>query len=306
VKPGPFALVALQLLGQRLAVLPLGGDDGKKPLVENWQRRPHGRKAIVKFAAKFPNANIGVATGLSGVTIVDSDEPELLDTMIRRCGTTPLIIASPRGGAHLWYRFAGEPSGDYLRRHERLNVDVKAAGSLVVVPPSIAWAGPGKGNAYRFLKGSWEDLTSLPECIPGSLPVVERDVAEVHNLRVVRHGFRNNTLLKLLLRKVSYCDSKEDLLDIATTIVDQHFELDRVPPFTSAEIAKIARSAWRMEREDRNWVGTEAKIMIKASEFVVLQRNPDGLCSGDAPLAPQRSPEAVRRFAKGHGQGRGD
>jgi Bifunctional DNA primase/polymerase, N-terminal len=274
-RTGPFSNAAPDLCQRGVAVIPLGGADGKVPLVE-WQRwrRPPGRKAIAELAAKFPNANIGVLTGLSGVTIVDVDEPDLVDDMVRSFGTTPLITGTPRGGSHLWYRSAGERSMD-LRASEDLAVDIKAAGGLVAVPPSFAWGGPGMGRPYAFVAGSWADLATLPKVYPGSLPTIQPKGATVRTLRAVRYGLRNTTLLKLLLREVRHCDTEADLLDVATTIVQQHFELHDVPSFPDAEIAKTVRSAWEMEQEDRNWVGKGARIVTTASEFVVLQRNPD-------------------------------
>ena len=215
-------------------------------------------------------------TGLSNVTVVDVDERGLVDVMIRRCGATPLVTATPRGGAHLWYRSNGERSGDYLRQAEGLDVDIKAAGSLIVVPPSIALEGHGKGRAYRFSAGSWNDLPGLPVARTGSLQ--HTTPSNVHSLRgIVRHGLRNDSLLRLLLRQVRHCDTETDLLDVATTIVQQHFELENVPEFSAVEIAKTVRSAWTMETKGRNWTGKEAKIMTNATQFQVLQRNPDAL-----------------------------
>jgi hypothetical protein len=270
-----FATVAPELLLHGLALIPLGGEDGKEPLIQfgRW-RRPPGRKAIVEFASKFPDANPGIVTGLSRVTIVDPDDPDLVDPMVRRFGTTPLITGTPRGGVHLWYRSNGEGCPD-LREAEGLAVDIKGIGGIAVIPPAVAWNGPGAGKAYRFIKGSWADLPHLPQIIPGSLPA--RPTATVTHLRGVRYGLRNGTLLKLLLRQVGYCDSETDLLDVATTIVEQTFELEGVPPFTAAEIAKTVESVWKIQQEGRNWVGKEAQLIVPASEFAVLQENPDAL-----------------------------
>ena len=188
-----------------------------------------------------------------------------------RCAPTPLITGTPRGGSHLWYRSAGERSTD-LRASEGLAVDAKAVAGLVAVPPSVAWG--ARQRAGLMPAGSWADLGALPEVYPGSLPMIERKEATVRTLRAVRHGLRNNMLLKLL-REVRHCDTEDDLLDVATTIVEQHFELHDVPSFPHAEIAKTVRSAWQIEQEGRNWAGKEAKIVTTASELVVLQRNPD-------------------------------
>jgi hypothetical protein len=276
---GPFAKAWPELQPLGLALIPLGGIDGKVT-IPSWRKwtSPPGPKALRRFASQFPASNIGALPGLSRppLTVVDADDDDATSIMLRRCGDTPLITATPGGGHHLWYRNAGEKTGHHLRRLEGLNVDVKAAGGVVVIPPSRAWLGDKPGKPYVLLKGTWADLASLPEVLPGSLPIVERP-AEVITLRAVRHGLRNSALQKGLLREVKHCDDFETLLDVARTIVAEDFELVGVPPFDDAEIVKTARSVWQMEIEGRNWVGKEAQIIITSSELVILERNPDGL-----------------------------
>ena len=77
----PFARAAETLWHAGLARIPVGGEDGRKPLVTSftkWNRRP-GRAAIRKWIDRYPNANLGVVTGpLSGVTVVDVDSADLM------------------------------------------------------------------------------------------------------------------------------------------------------------------------------------------------------------------------------------
>src|SRR5215471_1633762 len=119
---GAFLEVAMTLARAGLAVLPLGDDDGKKPLVKwrGWKRGP-GQGFLEKLIDKFPDANIGVICGLSGVTVVDIDDVCLLSPMIERFGDTPLKIGTPSEGVHLWYRSSGEASS--ALRREGLAVD---------------------------------------------------------------------------------------------------------------------------------------------------------------------------------------
>jgi hypothetical protein len=101
--------------------------------------------ALQTWAEKFPDANIGILTKLSGVTIIDVDSPDLSEDMANRFGPTPMITGTPSGGQHRWYRGTGERSTN-LRRSEGLAVDVKAGGDsrggFVVVPPSLRPSGP--------------------------------------------------------------------------------------------------------------------------------------------------------------------
>ena len=53
-------------------------------------------------------ANLGISIGPSRLTVVDCDTPGKLSEVQRRFGETPIVIATPRGGVHLWYRSSGE------------------------------------------------------------------------------------------------------------------------------------------------------------------------------------------------------
>jgi bifunctional DNA primase/polymerase-like protein len=115
-----FASIAEYLAEAGLAVLPLGGVDGKTPLVK-WARWKHPPvQAFVRtLINNYPDANIGVICGLSGVTVVDVDDPKLLPQIIERFGNTPLRISTPSGGAHLWYSSAAERCRNLRKRMAR-------------------------------------------------------------------------------------------------------------------------------------------------------------------------------------------
>jgi len=276
--PGPFAAAALQLHAHGLAVVPCPSDNGKSTAgavrgFNRWKKHP-GSDYIRKMMLRWPQANIGIITDLSRVTVVDIDDASLVETMIKRFGETPLKTASPSGGLHLWYRHNGERSGS-LRSREGLAVDVKGKAGLIVVPPSIRPEGPHAGKPYRFISGSWDDLKRLPPIRQGSLPR-GRDVATgtVTSLRAVREGQRNNTLFKVLLREARSCDDSETLLDVARTIA-----ADFEPPLADSEVVKTAQSAWDYETNPakENWAGRGQRIYLTEPEIPVLLENPDAL-----------------------------
>jgi DNA-binding XRE family transcriptional regulator len=223
---------------------------------------------------RWPRANIGIITDLSGVTVVDIDDASLVEPMTTRFGDTPLKTASPSGGVHLWYCHNGEKSGS-LRDSEGLAVDVKGRAGLIIVPPSVRPEGPHAGKPYRFLTGSWDDLKRLPAIRPGSLPG-DRDTAAgpVTKLHAVRQGQRNDTLFRMLLRQARSCDDFEALVDVARTIAD-----DFEPPLADGEVIKTARSAWDYETNPakENWAGRGQRIYLTESEIPTLLENPDAL-----------------------------
>jgi hypothetical protein len=61
------------------------------------------------------------------------------------------------------------------------------------------------------------------------------------------------------------------LHDVANTINE-----DFNPPLSQAEVAKTIESAWTYEFTGGNWVGTEAKVQLNASEIGLLITDKDG------------------------------
>jgi len=261
--PTPFADAALELHGHGLAVIPLNENaDKAKPLVKfkHWKLRP-GRQFLEEtLINRFPAANIGVLTGLSGYTVVDIDTVDGVDTaaltdrMLARFGDTPLKTATPSGGVHLWFMANGEPCRN-LRASDGIAVDIKAKGGMVVVPPSIRPSGPHAGRVYGFLEGSWDDLRRLPTLKPGSF-------YEGNGGRVVQ-GTRNDTLWKRCMHQVRHCDTVDDLLDVARTFNTHNC----VPELPDAEVVNTARSAWKYQQDGKNWVGGPSQVVLPADDI---------------------------------------
>ena len=268
---GPFAEAAMTLHHYGLAPIPCATDcDGKVPgiLWGRWRRRP-GVKAIQGFVGRFPTSNIGIVTGLSGVTIVDVDDPDIVPAMIDRFGETPLHIQTPSGGVHLWFGSSGEGCSD-LRR-VGLPVDIKGLGGFVVTPPSVRPSGPHAGRPYALKQGTWDDLGRLPKLKPGSLADLRALATRVPTKGKVQEGRRNASIFRKLLRHVPCCDTFDDLLDKARGLNE---ECEPVLP--DAEVAKIAASAWTYQQDGRNWVGQESRAVVAQSEWATLAAYPRG------------------------------
>jgi hypothetical protein len=268
----PFESIAAELWKFGLWPIPLIGDgDGKPPHVKGftrWQRRP-SFDALARWAKRWPDANVGLLTG-RGVTVIDIDDRSLTKQMIERFGWTPLMIATPSGGRHLYYRSSGEPCSD-LR--PTLPVDIKGLGGYVAAPPSRRPAGRTAGRRYRILKGSWDDINQLPALRPGSVPTTHTgDSTELIRLRAIVEGQRNKTLFKALLRHARSCDTLDALFDVARTINDDSM----LEPLPDAEVVKTARSAWRYETEGRNWAGGSGEITITGDEIARLAAHSHG------------------------------
>ena len=271
---GPFAEVALMLRDRGLAPVPcIADDDGKKPAIAwgRWRQRP-GLGAYTGLVRRFPWANVGIATGLSNVTIVDIDDLELVPRMLQRFGDTPLITETPSGGRHLWFRSSGERSAN-LRFREGLAVDIKAMGGFVVTPPSVRPSGPAAGRRYVFRTGSWDDICHLPTLRAGSLP--SDRIALRSRSHPIQVGCRNDTIFNQLLRHAPACDNLGALKDVAEGLNEEC-----EPSLSESELTKIATSVWRIQSENRNFVGQEPRVLFTKSEinaFMSYPRGPDAL-----------------------------
>jgi hypothetical protein len=249
-----FSNAALDALSHGLAVLPTGGDDGKTPLVKGFHqwKKPPAPQTVEGWVAKWPDANIGVLTGLSRVVVVDVDDPDVRDTAEKLFGSTPLIIRTPRPGFQLWYRARGDETARNLRTSPLgLPIEIKAAASIVIVPPSI---NPRLGRAYQFESGSWDALDSIP-LFSGFQDKASSGIG----IKSISEGARNASLFRHLLHQAPLCDSVEALIAVGHEFNHWHC----VPQLPDAEVVKAARSAWKVEREGRNLVaGSSGAVFL--------------------------------------------
>src|SRR5580704_3630247 len=139
---GPFATAALELRRRGLFPIPLGGEDGKRPLIARFTKMLKPSLTTVEnWVERWSGAAIGIVTGaVSGLVVVDidSDDPAVWAMVIERFGDTPLKIRTPSGGQHLYFRSDGERNRN-LR--PELPVDIKGTGGQVAAPPSVRLAG---------------------------------------------------------------------------------------------------------------------------------------------------------------------
>jgi hypothetical protein len=262
--------MALKLAERGLAVIPCPGDDGKSPrgAVSNyhrWKIRP-GPDAIRRFAEDHGDANIGVITSLSGLTIFDVDEGGRdADKIIRLAGDTPLITRTPSGGRHLWYRSRGERNANL--RPAGLAVDIKGSSAgIIIVPPSFRRT---TGIPYEFERGGWDDLHRLPFAKPGSLSGLSSRSA---GLKLpLERGQRNTELFKTALRQACRCDDLDSLVDVMLTINEGLSE-----PLPDSEIRRLANSAWGHEARGENWLGQPARAVLETAIIKQLSMAPNG------------------------------
>lgn len=269
VTQGAFVREALHLFDAGLIPVPTSAGDIKKPAVAHsaWSRDP-GRQAIEGWTAskRHEAAEVGLLTGRGRfpVTVVDIDDISQFEPILALLGPTPLVVATPSGGRHLYYRFSGE-RGANLRRLG-WDADVKAAGEYVVAPPSRRPRSSERpAGSYRLLHGTWADLPRLPVLPEDWLDRLCRKRAEQRDplgpqraMQPQRSpaglhgpGARNSALFSAALRFAPMAATVADL----QSIMEDWNNLNCEPRLDQAEVAKTVVSAWGYHEEGKNFVG---------------------------------------------------
>ena len=129
---------------------------GKKSLIKwkEYQDRLPDLEEIDQWWTKYPDANIGLVTGkISGVVVFDCDSKEALDYVQNKgLPTTVAVQSSKPYKQHFYFKYPEIQDGEIKslngRYYYKLDLDVKANGGFVVLPPSIHET---TGTRYRWV-----------------------------------------------------------------------------------------------------------------------------------------------------------
>lgn len=116
---------------------------------------------------RWPDANIGIATGTPGPDVLDVDRHEDGDgfaafNRLKRAGMLTgarALVRTRSGGLHAYYAGTSQPCGA-LRAH---HLDFKAAGGYVLAPPSVVGGKPYEllGHRDAGARLDWAAVRSL-------------------------------------------------------------------------------------------------------------------------------------------------
>ena len=151
----------------RWSVIPIE-PGGKKPLIkwEKYQKERATEDQIKKWWTKYPNANIGIITGvISDVIVIDIDSKKGDEEYIAKFNELHNTISQKTGKPNATQKFFKHPKDHTYHNMARLlpDVDVRANGGYVIVPPSIH----PNGTQYKWIIDPTEmglnDLLPLPD-----------------------------------------------------------------------------------------------------------------------------------------------
>ena len=162
----PRMSAAIELAKREWPVFAVGRD--KKPFA-----RTHGvldattdEASITSMWRAYPRANVAVACGGTGPTVIDMDidrakgidGAQSLASLQSQLGPLPetLISRTPRDGRHHFFSSPPGPSIKCSAGKLAPGIDVRAGGGYVLVPPSVV-----DGAPYEWLNDA--PLAALPE-----------------------------------------------------------------------------------------------------------------------------------------------
>lgn len=212
---------ALKYADYGFAVFPLA-PGSKSPLrdTEGVKEATTDKETILARWKREPEANIGIATGQSGLVALDVDPrdggTDTLRELEDKHGNLPQTLTARSGGAdrgvHLIFK--APDTDDYLGTSLGPGLDVRRGGYYIVAPPSIH---PDTGNSYEWIdKCSPADLPQWavkqltePKSTKDDVPVEAGETStygqavldgEVARVLSAEEGRRNNQLFKASVR----------------------------------------------------------------------------------------------------------
>jgi hypothetical protein len=235
--------------------------------INRW-KHPPGSNLVAKWSAKFPDANVAIACGKSGVVVIDVDTKaeHVLQRVIALFGDTPLRTETRRGW-HLWYGRTEDTPSCYLKCGKwgygaDFNVEIKGDSSYVLVAPSVF-----NGGSYKMTLSGVEyfpdrkTVASLPAFEPHHQQALAARKAKPKvgsNLSAtgVAEGYKTNRTIPMngyLISVINRC--RIDFSDVE--FVADQINSTYAEPLPDDEVAVIAKNAW--EFVERNGGSSAAK-----------------------------------------------
>lgn len=280
---------------QKWDIFPVKSHD-KTPLVKWADEATHDIFQIAEWWSKYPDANIGLATGRrSGVFALDVDAGhggiETLKAHTDKNGQLPKTPTSNTGGGGNHYLFQWDEKYNVRNSAGKLGagLDTRGDGGYIVVPQSVH----PNGNRYMWQienAPSKTPIAKAPEWLLKMLFTEQVQPLQTQSDGAYTSGGRNNALTQLagaMRRK----NMSEDEIFIALNAVN----LNRcVPPLPEHEVALISKSVSRYAAQDapqyqnRDRATAEwgfCKTIYECPDYVVVHHNVSPEMFSDKKLA---------------------
>lgn len=262
---------AVEYINMGLAVFPIKYKD-KIPLAKNGCKDATTDAAIVKaWWQKYPNANVGIATGLKsgGLFVIDLDIDEdkgingyqTLRDWERKNGILPDTWSSitGRGGYHLFFKSSKQITN---RAGILEGVDIRGEGGYIVAPPSTH--ANGRKYEWEYSPDDFE-LVEGDEVVYKLLETDKREKAESFKLpEIIISGKRNETMFRFAC-SLQAKGLPDEAIEASVKAIN---ETKCQPPLKDSELNTIINSVYRFEKG-------KAIILNSNHEAIQIEREPN-------------------------------
>ena len=213
---------------------------GKHPRTEHgYKNATRDRAQIEGWWLRWPDANVGVATGASDLVVIDIDPrhggDETWAALIGELGAgieQTARVLTPQGGKHLYFR---APTGAAIKSDPDgfgAGVEIKAEGAYVII-----W-GRTLHGVYSHDPASPRKIAPLPERLRQRLVTPQKKTPPPAPAGRIPEGQRNTVLTSMAgkLRRAGFTPEAIK----AALLVENATRCD--PPLAEAEVQKIAAS----------------------------------------------------------------
>ena len=251
-----------------------GKTTGKHPRIGEWQLAATTDEATIRdWWHKWPNANIGIATGKeSGIIVLDIDGPNG-EKIVSQYGAEPSPTVITGKGRQIYFKHPGFKVKNSVGVYPEL--DSRGDGGYVCAAGSKHLS----GKIYYFEEGAHPDAVSLADAPAWWLNVVRdiglKETKQAASIGPILKSKRNSTLASMAgsLRNLGH-----DEVIIAQALIA--FNARRcVPPLEDDQVRKIASSYGKYEEGDPTSgvkVGELAKKIMRQENFVASPISQDG------------------------------
>ena len=215
----------------------------KESLIEwkKYQNIRADKEQITEWFEQYPDANIGVITGaISGIVVIDIDTEKKIDRPIPQT----VVSQTPSGGRHIFCKYPGFEVKNRVRILP--NVDIRADGGYVVLPPSSL---DDERNYEWIISPTESDLADLPQWFFEESK--ENAPTEWENISTGKtpEGSRNQTATKLIGKMLKHLP--KDSWEMTWLGIKKWNEEKCEPPLPEAELRTTFNSISSRETEQR-------------------------------------------------------
>jgi hypothetical protein len=230
---------AHELAESGFRVLPLK-PRSKTAAITKWQEKATDSSSQIDvWWGKWPDANIGIATG-GGLVVIDIDSEDAMDyayaTGLLDDETPTVKTGRPGEGVHRYFRDLNPRTKTHHIKHGEVKIEVRANSVYVVAPPSVH---PDTGAMYEWMTDPDHPLALVPESALEERETVSR-ATEGEEGKFVR-GERNDRLYKLGSAMLGIGMNRREI-ESALLVVN---EMRCDPPLDEDEVSTTTDSAGR-------------------------------------------------------------